>query len=365
MPVPFLDLKRNVGLLKNEIDQAIHSVLESGFFILGKKVQEFEKAFADYCNVREAVGVASGTDALHLALLACGVGKGDEVITVANTCAPTIAGITQTGALPVFVDIDPANFTMDPNKIEAALSSRTKAIVPVHLYGRCADMGGLLDIAKRHGLRVVEDCAQAHGALYRGKAAGTLGDAGCYSFYPTKNLGALGDGGAVITSNPEIAEKLRLLRNYGEREKYKNEIRGFNSRLDEIQAAILLVKLKYLEKQNARRRVLADAYRKGLAQSQLVCPGEQPDDRHAMHLFVVRVNGRECFRSSLRERGVETLIHYPNPIPLLEAYREYKPAMARLPQTLKACGEIVSLPLYPEITDSEIEYVIKACRESA
>ncbi len=358
--VPFLDLKRGLRPLRNELNAAIASVLDAGAFILDGKVDAFEKEFARYCGVSSAVGVASGTDALHLALRACGVGQGDEVITVANTCVPTIAGILQAGATPVFADIDASTLTLDPGRIEKNITPRTKAILPVHLYGRCAPMEAILKIARAHKLRVVEDCAQAHGTHWNGRKAGVWGDAGCYSFYPTKNLGALGDGGMVVTGDAAVAARVRELRNYGQTTRYHHATQGFNSRLDELQASVLLVKLKFLDAMNAKRRRIALRYAQELKGSAVVCP---PDDTgHAYHLFVVRVKERERFRVALEAQGVETLVHYATPVPLQPAYIAYRASMAELPETSKACAEVVSLPLYPELSDEEAAVVVRACR---
>ncbi len=360
--VPFLDLKRGYHFLKREIDLAVLSVLEDGQYILGSRVVNFEKAFASYCGVKHGVGVASGTDALRLALLACGVKVGDEVITVANTCVPTIVGITQAGGIPVFVDVSKDTFTMNPDLIRASLTPRTKAVVPVHLYGRCADMTPILHIAKENGLKVIEDCAQAHGALYNAEKAGSMGDAGCYSFYPTKNLGAAGDCGMVITNNHELADKIKLLRSYGEKEKYVHLIKGFNSRMDDIQAAILLVKLRYLDQWNARRRKIAGIYNKSFEGSSIRCPVS--DESDVYHLYVVKVSDRAQFRHRLSSLGVQTIIHYPKPIPLHEAYAEYETDLTKLPETLRLSTEIVSLPIFPEITDEEVCHVVEACRKT-
>lgn len=361
MTVPFIDLKRGYQALQSDIDQGIQSVLSSGYFILGEQVKALENAFAAYCDVQYAVGVASGTDALHLALRACGIGHKDEVITVANTCVPTITAITQAGATPVLVDIHSNTFNIDPNRIEQAITPRTKAILPVHLYGRCADMEPILDIAQYYGLRVIEDCAQAHGATYQGAKAGAMGDAGCFSFYPTKNLGAFGDGGMVVTSDPKIAEQVRLLRSYGETSRYQHQIKGFNSRLDEIQAAILLAKLPYLDRANARRGEIAATYHQGLQGTGIRCPEDVSDYGHIHHLYVVKVADRARFRAFLQERGIATLIHYPTPIHLQPAYKEFASMMPQLPETEQASREIVSLPIFPEMNESEVKQVIEAC----
>lgn len=361
MAVPFIDLKRGYQALQPEIEQGIQSVLTSGYFILGEQVKALETAFAAYCGAQYAVGVASGTDALHLALRACGIGYKDEVITVANTCVPTITAIAQADATPVFVDINPDTFTLDPNQIEQAITPLTKAILPVHLYGRCADMAPILDIACHYGLRVIEDCAQAHGATYQGVKAGSLGNAGCFSFYPTKNLGAFGDGGMVVTNDSKIAHQVRLLRSYGEITRYQHQIKGFNSRLDEIQAAVLLAKLPYLDRANALRGKIAAVYRQEFQETGICCPEDVPGYGHIYHLYVVRVANRDYFRAFLDERDIATLVHYPTPIPLQPAYSEFAAVMPNLPETEQASREIVSLPIFPEITESEVAQVIAAC----
>lgn len=324
----------------------------------------FEDAFASYCGARFAVAVASGTDALHLALRASGIGSGDEVITVANTCVPTVVGITMSGALPVFVDIRADTLNMDPAQVESAITPRTKAILPVHLYGRPVEMSAILELARQYSLRVIEDCAQAHGARYGGKKVGALGDAGCFSFYPTKNLGAFGDGGIVVTNDEQIAKLVRMLRSYGETERYHHEIEGFNSRLDELQAAFLLAKLPFLDSWNSRRREIASIYENALSDLDLVCPRDRAGGESVFHLFIVRVKQRARFRDRMRDQGVETLVHYPSPIPSQPAYAAFASQMSNLPETALACGEVVSLPLFPEMTPDEVERVIAACREA-
>jgi dTDP-4-amino-4,6-dideoxygalactose transaminase len=361
--VPFVDLRRSYLSAQPAIDAAIRAVLESGRFVLAEHVQGFETAFASYAGVDHAIGVASGTDALHLALRAAGVGPGDEVITVANAGVPPVTAITMAGAVPVFVDIEPEPMTMSPTAAAAAVTSRTRAILPVHLYGRCADLGPILDLAHRHGLRVIEDCAQAAGTAYGGVRAGTFGDAGCFSFYPTKNLAAMGDGGMVVTRDAELARRVRLYRNYGEVARYDHVLKGFNSRLDELQAAILLARLPGLDEANARRRAIAAVYRKGLGSTGIRLPPPDLDNGHVYHLFVVRVSDRERFRAALSERGVTTLVHYPTPVPRQRAYAEYASALRQLPETERACAEVVSLPMFPELSDSQIETVIEACVE--
>ena len=363
--IPFLDLRRTSEAARSELAVALSGVLDSGQFILGERVEEFEEDFARYCEAAFAVGVGSGTDALRLALLACGVRPGHEVITVSHTCVPTVSAICSVGATPVFVDIDPATFTMDPLGVASRITARTKAILPVHLYGQCADMDPILEIAAAQSLRVIEDCAQAHGARYHGRMAGTMGDAGAYSFYPTKNLGALGDAGMVVTNDAEVAERVRLLRNYGQVQcNAQLSTRGCNSRLDELQAAVLSVKLRYLDSWNERRRAIAERYAEGLSGTELLCPVEASDRHHVYHLYVVRLKDRRRLRTRLAERGVATSVHYPIPVHRQEGYEEFATGNGRLPVTEQLAAEIVSLPLYPGLEDGEVEAVIAAVRES-
>ena len=363
--IPFGDLGRQYRAIQKKVDKAVSEVLAGGWYVLGRKVEEFEAAFAQYCGVDHAVGVGSGVEALHLSLVACGVGVGDEVITVANTCVPTIAAISFAGACPVLVDIDPVTYTMDPEKIDSRVTERTRAILPVHLYGQCADMAPIVDIARRHGLRVIEDCAQAHGAEYGSQRSGSLGDAGCFSFYPSKNLGAFGDGGMVVTNDPDLAGKLRQLRNYGQQRRYHHSLKGFNSRLDEIQAAILLAKLPHLGAWNTRRRQIAAAYSSGLKGAPICCPVEGPNRRHIFHLYVVRVQDRQAFQSCMEGHEVQTLIHYPVPIHRQEAYRELQSQSEHLVRTEVAVSEIVSLPIFPELTNDEVSAVTAAACAAA
>ena len=357
--VPFGNLKSDYLQKKAVIDEAIQSVLESGWFVLGEKVEAFEEAFADYCGTRFGIGVGSGTEALHLALLACGVQRGDEVITVANTCVPTISAITFAGAHPVLVDVHTQTYTMDPSRIEERITEKTKVILPVHLYGQCADMDPILDIAQRHGLRVVEDCAQAHGSKYKGRAAGSISDAGAYSFYPSKNLGAYGDGGMVVTKDPAIAEYVRMVRNYGERRRYHHVIKGFNSRLDEMQAAILLAKFPTLDVANEQRRKIAAIYTAALRKiPDIITPNEILEKYHTYHQYVIQVKDRTAFQEYLTMRCISTLIHYPVPIHQQESYKECREQARYLPITENLAPHIVSLPIYPELTDEQISTVI-------
>ena len=335
-------------------------MLESGRYILGEEVDAFEREFASYIGVRDAVGVGSGTEALHLALAACGIGRGDEVITVAHTAVATVAAIELAGAAPVFVDIEPDYFTLNPERLEAAITSKTKAIVPVHIYGQPADLDAINSLAKRHGLRVIEDCAQAHGATYRKRKVGAWGDIACFSFYPTKNLGAIGDGGAITTNDPHLAESVRYLREYGWVERNVSAIPGWNSRLDELQAAILRVKLQFLDGDNERRRKIADLYDELLAGSDLILPRRREDATHVFHLYVVRSTERDDLLARLRANGVGAAIHYPAPVHLQPAYRG-RLAAHDVANTEHIATEILSLPIYPELTDAEVERVAAAC----
>jgi dTDP-4-amino-4,6-dideoxygalactose transaminase len=361
MNIPFLDLTRQHTSLRRELDAAIGSVLDESRFILGSDVEAFETAFARYCGARTAVGVASGTDAISIALRAVGVEPGDEVITAANTCVPTVAGIEAAKARPVLVDVEPNTHTLDPALLMNAIGRRTRAIVPVHLYGQCADMDPIIAIARVNGLKVVEDAAQAHGAVYGGRRAGTLGDAAAFSFYPTKNLGALGDAGAVVTNDPDVAKRARLLRTYGEHERNGSIFPGMNSRLDALQARVLLAKLAYLESWNQQRYQIASYYRDALKSLPLDFPEEGVGRRHVYHLFVVAVNDRQVFRTHLATAGIETLVHYPRPIHRHPAYAQLATA-AGFPVSDRLSEKIVSLPLYPELTESEIEAVVDAVR---
>ena len=346
-----------------EIDQAIARVLEKGRYILGEEAAAFEHEFADYLGVRFGVGVGSGTEALHLALRACGVRPGDEVITVAHTAVGTVAAIELCGATPVLMDIDPRSFTLDPTKLEAAITPATRAIIPVHLYGQSADLEPILSIARKRRIRVIEDCAQSHGAMYRGRRTGAWGDMACFSFYPTKNLGAIGDGGFVATDDPQLAENARLLREYGWRERYVSDIPGWNTRLDELQAAILRVKLRALDADNARRQRLAAMYDEWLAPSPVVLPMEMPYGQHVYHLYVVRAERRDALQTFLKERGIGSLIHYPVPVHLQPAYRGRLGDVGSLPETERAARQVLSLPMFPELTEAEVRQVAEAVRE--
>ena len=350
------------GQLAEEVNCAVKRVLDSGWYVQGSEVSAFEARFAQYCATAECVGVNSGTDALHLALRACGVGPGDEVITVSHTAVATVVAIRLTGATPVFVDILLSTYSMNPDAFEAAITSRTKVVIPVHLYGQAAEMSAIFDIARKHGIYIVEDCAQAHGALYEGEAVGTIGDLGCFSFYPTKNLGALGDAGAVVGSNKNLIEKVRLLREYGwmPTARYFSLLEGVNSRLDEIQAAILSAKLPYLDPWNRRRQEIARKYDEQLPTG-LITPAIAENRNHVYHLYVVRVKSRTVFRQRLHERNIGTGIHYPTPVHLQSPYLRF--ASSPLPATEEIADEIVSLPVHPFLSDKDIDYVCEAIAE--
>ena len=360
MNVPLIDLHRQYLTIKDEILAAISKVLESSQFVLGAEVASFECEFASYCGSKHAVAVNTGTSALHLALLAAGVGPGDEVITVPCTFVATTAAIGYVGATPVFVDVNPVTYTIDVLKIEEALTSKTKAILPVHLYGQPADMEPILAIAKRHGLLVIEDASQAHGAEYRLKRCGSMGDLGCFSFYPGKNLGAYGEGGIVVTNDPEMARTIRMLRDWGAEEKYHHILKGFNYRMDGIQGAILRVKLQFLEDWTAARRNHADAYRAGLRDSGLTLPFELAGNRHVYHVFPVLTPERDELKNFLHMKGVQTGMHYPCPIHLSPAYRELGYQRGDFPVSERIAAEQLSLPMFPELTEGEIDKVIRA-----
>lgn len=362
--VPFVDLSAQYASIKDEVSEAIAKVLERTDFILGRDVALFEEEFAAFCGVDYAVGVDSGTSALELALRAYGVGAGDEVITVANTFIATALAISFTGATPVLVDIDPDTYTLDASLLASVITARTKAIIPVHLYGQPADMDPILELAEQHGLVVIEDACQAHGATYKGKPVGSLGHAAAFSFYPGKNLGAYGDAGAVVTSDTKVAESLKMLRNYGSAQKYHHEMRGFNRRLDTLQAAVLRVKLPYLEAWSVARRRQAKLYSELLEDSVLV-PTEADYARSVYHLYVVRVKNREELQANLQAQGVSTGIHYPIPVHLQPAYQDLGYQQGNFPITERYAKEILSLPMYPELTSSLVRHVAGAIREHA
>lgn len=360
MNIPLVDLKAQYRAIQPDIDRAIERVITHAGFILGREVAQFEEAFASYCRAAHCVGTSSGTSALHLALRAAGIGPGDEVITTPFTFIATVEAIWMAGAKPVFADIDLRTYNLDPTQIEAVITEKTKAILPVHLYGQPADMDPLLAIAERYNLAVIEDAAQAHGAEYRGRRAGTLGQAACFSFYPGKNLGAYGDAGAVVTNDAELAERVRMLRDHGRLSKYEHQLLGFGERLDALQAAILGAKLPYLEDWIERRRALAARYNELLADSGLVLPHELPDRRAVYHLYVVRSAHRDALLEHLKARGIGAGIHYPIPLHLQPSlcYLGYR--AGDFPQAEQASREVLSLPLYPEMTDEQVRYVAQA-----
>lgn len=362
MRVPFLDLHAAYLELKPEIDAAIARMLDSGCYILGPEVEAFEAEYAAYCEAEHAIGVANGLDALHLALLAMGVGPGDEVIVPSNTYIATWLAVSQCGATPVPVEPLEATYNIDPARIEAAITPATRVILPVHLYGQPADLDPILAIARKHDLRVLEDAAQAHGARYKGRRIGTHGDAVASSFYPGKNLGALGDGGAVTTNDSELADRIRVLRNYGSRVKYLNEVKGFNSRLDPIQAAVLRVKLRVLDEWNERRREIAQRYLEGLAGSGLVLPQVPEWAEPVWHLFVVRHPERDALVKRLNEAGVGTLIHYPVPPHLQGAYAEIGLGVGAFPVAERMAGDVVSLPMGGQMAVEDVGVICGVCR---
>ncbi|GAB4541211.1 MAG: DegT/DnrJ/EryC1/StrS family aminotransferase [Thermodesulfovibrionia bacterium] len=348
---------------KKEILSAIEDVLSSGVLILGERVRRFEEEFADYCGVRFGIGVNSGTDALFLGLKALGIGRGDEVITVANTAVPTVSAIVSTGAIPKFVDIDPRTYLMDVSQIEQAITKRTRCILPVHLYGQCVDMDGIKRIAQEYGLRIVEDCAQAHGATYKGKKAGSMSDLAAFSFYPTKVLGGFGDGGMIVTDNEQLYNKLRQLRFYGMKETYYSEEHGYNSRLDELHAGILLQKLTHIDEYIASRRLIAEKYDNALKDKGLILPITAPYNRHVYYLYVCRHPERDRIISELKRKGIYAGIHYKWPIHLMKGYQYLGYKEGDLPHTEMVAKEIFSLPLYPSLTENEQGLVISAFHE--
>jgi dTDP-4-amino-4,6-dideoxygalactose transaminase len=358
MQVPLLDLKAQYKSIKTEIDQALQAVLNETAFAGGPFVARFEEAFAAFCECRYAVGVGSGTDALWMALIASGVGPGDEVITVPDTFIATAEAITFCGAQPVFVDVEESTCNMDPNKLEEAITERTKAIIPVHLFGQPADMDPIMEIARKHGLLVIEDACQAHGALYKGKKTGSIGDAGCFSFYPGKNLGAYGEAGAVVTNNDSLAEKLRMFRDHGQARKYEHSMVGWNARMDGLQGAVLSVKLNHLEEWNNARRQHAGLYEELLKNiEKIVLPKEAAYARHIYHIYAIRVKDRDKLISQLAEHQIFCGIHYPVPLHLQKAYESLAVPAGRLPVAEQCASEFVSLPMYPELKEEQIVYV--------
>jgi dTDP-4-amino-4,6-dideoxygalactose transaminase len=363
MTVPYLDLKQQYLSLKDEVLCAVDRVFSSAQFVLGSEVAAFEEEFASYCGTSYAIAVNSGTSALHLALLAAGIGPGDEVITVPLTFVATAAAIGYAGAKPVFVDVDPVTYTMDPQRIEAAITPRTKAIVPVHLYGQPADMDPILEIARRHGLTVIEDAAQAHGAEYKGRRCGSLATLACFSFFPGKNLGAYGEGGIVTTGDASLARTMRMLRDWGAETKYHHVLKGFNYRMDGVQGAILRVKLRYLEAWTEARRAHAAAYARSLETSGLSLPLEAPQNRHVFHVYAVLAQRRAELFEALQSCGVQCGIHYPVPVHLQPAYKDLNYRPGDFPVSERIAGSELSLPMFPELTAAQIERVTEAVLE--
>ena len=363
--IPFGDLSREYDDLSIEIDNTVAGLLKSGWFVLGKKGEEFEEVFADFIGKEVfAVGVGSGTEALHLALVASGVTHGDYVITVPNTAVPTVSAISFSGATPLFVDIDPDTYNIDTNKLRELVviekkrrGNKLKALIPVHLYGQSANMEPVLAIAREFNLTVIEDACQAHGAEYKGKRVGSFGDYACFSFYPSKNLGAYGDGGMITTKTPEQAHTLKMLRNYGQEKRYYHTIKGFNSRLDELQAAILLTKMKYLDTWNTRRRDIADSYNQHIINKAITKPVEVSYGKHVFHLYVIRHPERDRLQAYLQNNDVQTVIHYPLSIHLQEAYKDLGYSQGDFPVAEKVAEEILSLPIFPQLRDKEAETV--------
>ena len=363
--IPLVDLKAQYIDIKPHIDEAIKRVVDNTSFVLGKEVSDFESAFASYVNAKGAVGVASGTAALQLSLLAIGIKPGDEVITTAHTFIATAEAISITGARPVFVDIDPSTFNLDPNRVEAAITDKTRAIIAVHLYGQPAAMSALLDIARSHELRLIEDAAQAHGAEIKGRRCGSIGDIACFSFYPGKNLGAYGDAGAVTSNDVSLLARVKKLRDHGRSTKYEHEEIGFGERLDALQAAILSAKLPHLERWTEARRSHARQYSELLAGSNLTLPFESPDVRHVYHLYVIRHSRRDVLLDHLKSRGIGAGVHYPVPLHRQPAYVKQGFGDLTLPETEAAAQEVLSLPMFPELTEEQVAYVAEAVKEVA
>ncbi|ABP67387.1 Glutamine--scyllo-inositol transaminase [Caldicellulosiruptor saccharolyticus DSM 8903] len=363
--ISLIDLKRQYTMLSNEIREAITEVLQSGQYILGSKVAEFEKRCSEYLNVKHCIGVGNGTDALVIALESVGVGNGDEVITTPFTFFATAEAIVRVGAKPVFVDIDPLSYNINPEEIEKKVTPKTKAIIPVHIFGQVCDMDKILEIAKKYNLCVIEDACQAFGAEYNGKKAGTIGDVGCFSFFPTKNLGGFGDGGLIVTNDDEVAEKARMLRQHGSKKKYYNELIGFNSRLDEIQAAILLVKLKYIDDWNKRRSEIAQRYNQGLKLDGLITPAKTNNCErgHIYHLYVLQHERRDELIKYLSQKGIATGIYYPVPLHLTKAlqFLGYKEGDFKVAE--EVCRKSFAIPMFPELTEEEIEFIISSINE--
>lgn len=364
MAIPLNDLQAQFSSIKPEVMSAIESVLDSMHLFLGPQNQRFEESFASYCGCEYGIGVSNGTDAIALALRACRIGAGDEVITVSHSFIATVEAIAQVGAKPVFVDIEPDTYTLDWRQLEGALSEQTRAIIPVHLYGQPADMQPLLDFARKHGLRVIEDASQAHGAMYRGKRAGSFGDIACFSLYCSKNLGAYGEAGICLTNDAELAESLRMLRDHGSRVRYQHEVLGVNGRMDEVQAAILNVKLRHLDSWNERRQAHAQVYSEQLRDVVEAVPSVRADASHVFYVYVVQVRERDQVQQSLSQQGIGSGIHYPTPIHLQPACQCYGYTRGMLPVTEAVCERIISLPMYPELTEEQMQAVINGMRRS-
>ena len=361
--IPFVDLKIQYQTIADEVNREIIDVIKKADFILGENVEFFEKEFANYCEARFAVGLDTGTSALELTLRAYDIGEGDEVITVANTFIATASAIAFTGAEPVLVDINPQTYNIDASLIEKVITSKTRAIIPVHLYGQPADMDAIMEIAKANGLKVIEDACQAHGARYKGRKIGSIGDVACFSFYPAKNLGAYGDGGIAVTNDSELAERLKMLRNYGQKEKYNHLFLAYNRRLDTIQAAVLRVKLRYLDAWNESRRQNARLYNEFFKESNVVVPYKADYAEHVYHLYVIRVNNRDGLQAHLKSKGIATGIHYPIPIHLQKAYQYLGYRLGDFPITDAYADEILSLPMFPELTVEQVKYVVETINQ--
>jgi dTDP-4-amino-4,6-dideoxygalactose transaminase len=364
MKIPFVDLKSLHREIKDDLREVFDRVLDNSTFVLGPEVQRFEQEFAAYCGTEHCVAVNTGTAAIHLALAALSIGPGDEVITVPHTFIATAEAITAVGAKPVFIDINPVSFTMDPSLLEAAITRKTRAIIPVDLYGQVADMDPILEIANRHGVPVIEDACQAHGAEYRGRKAGAFGVAGCFSFYPGKNLGACGEGGAVTTNDADLAQRICLWRDHGSSKRYEHIFPGLNMRMEGIQGGILSVKLKYLDRWNDQRRQAAAAYDKALADTDIKVPTEMDYGRHVYHLYVIQSENRDALRQQLSDAGIESGLHYPTPLHLQEAYRFLGYKQGDFPVTERVKSRILSLPMYPGIDPKAVERVTSELRES-
>lgn len=363
MRVPFVDLKAQYAQIRDEINPVIQEVIDKANFVGGPYLKAFEGKFADFCGAKYAIGVSSGTAALHVALVAVGIGSGDEVITVPNTFIATTEAISLSGARPVFVDVNPESYNIDVSKIEEAITPNTKAILPVHLYGQPADMDPILEIASRHGLTVIEDAAQAHGAEYKGKKVGALGQVGCFSFYPAKNLGAYGDGGMVVTNDLQVADKVRFLSNHGQAEKNKHTQEGFNYRLDGIQAAILSVKLRHLEEWTTRRRHNAQRYNELLENLDVITPTEKNFAKHVFHLYIIQLVRRDALAEHLRARGIAVQFHYPIALHLQKAYAHLGYQQGSFPVAEQCAAQVLSLPMFAELTEEQIQHVVNGIKE--